>query len=85
MCYASEMTSTEDRFDQLRTVVEANELKGLAHVENELTVCLAAYPDGPQKIAALARLKEEVGAWQQNDLSRYLLLRIDDRRRHLTT
>ena len=83
-CYASNMMQIEDRFQPLQAVVEADELKGLAHVENELTACLSAYPDAPQKIAALQRLKEQAGAWPKNDLSRYLLLRIEDRRRHLT-
>jgi hypothetical protein len=80
----SRMIDTEDRFQPLQAVVEANELKGMAHVENELTVCMSAYPDARQKIAALGRLKEAAGTWPRNDLSRYLLLRIEDRRRRLT-
>ena len=80
--YSRRMSEIKDPFEPLRVVIDAEEVKGLAHAENELTRYLSDFPDAPQKIAALVALEERAKGWPKNDISRFLLLRIKDKRRY---
>jgi hypothetical protein len=73
-----------DRTEPLRHVIDAEELKGLAHTENELTKFLWDFREDTQKVAALERLKARAQDWKKNDISRYLLLRVEHKLKHLS-
>ena len=77
------MVQVLDQTEPLRAVIDAEDLKGLALTENELTRFLRDFPEDTQKIAALERLKVRAQDWKENDLSRYLLLRIAGKLQHL--
>jgi hypothetical protein len=71
------MPDIAERTEPLRLVIDAEELKGFAHAENELTRFLWDFPDNSQKVAALEALKIRMQSWPQNDLSRFLELRVE--------
>jgi hypothetical protein len=73
------MSEIAERTEPLRLVIDAEELKGFAHAENELTRFLWDFPDVSQKIVALEALKMRVRDWPKNDLCRYLALRVESK------
>jgi hypothetical protein len=77
------MVQILNQTEPLRAVIDAEELKGLAHAENELTRFLRDFPEDAQKIAALERLRTRAQDWRKNDLSRYLLRRVEGKLQHL--
>ncbi len=77
------MLETADRLEPLRILIDSDEETGLAHAENELTKFLWDLRDASEKIAALEKLKARLRAWPQNNVSRFLLLRVDRKLYHL--
>jgi hypothetical protein len=77
------MLEIADRLEPLRVLIDAEEVRGFAHAENELTKFLWDFRDASQKITALEKLKMRLRSWPKNDLSRFLLLRVDNKLLHL--
>ena len=77
------MSDVADRTEPFRVIIDAEEMKGLARVENELTRFLRDFPGDAQQIAVLERLKVRADNWAKNDISRFLLLRVDSKLQHL--
>ena len=77
------MLEIVDRLEPLRVLITADEVTGFARAENELTRFLWDFRDASQRIAALEKLKTRLRSWPKNDLSRFLLLRVDDKLHHL--
>ena len=77
------MSDVTDRLEPLRVLVDAEEVRGFAHAENELTKFLWDLRDASQRIAALEKLKVRLRNWPKNDLSQFLLLRVDDKLHYL--
>lgn len=77
------MLEMADRLEPLRVLIDTEEVKGFAHAENELTKFLWDLREDAQRISALEKLKVRLRSWPKNDLSRFLLLRVDNKLHHL--
>ena len=71
------MSGDADRIEPFRVIIDAEEVKGFARAENELTRFLRDFHDDRRKIEALEHLKIRAAGWAKNDISRFLRLRVD--------